>query len=300
MNTDNILEITNVTHGFGSKRVLNNINLNIRAGQITGIVGPSGCGKTTLFKAILGTHPPQEGTIKVDGKIIDRPSKKIGIVYQDYSLYDFLTVEENVMFGLKVGQTTLPYRSFKYFSWRKLRSKYKVRVAELLETVGLPNSMDSYPRQLSGGMKQRVAIATALITEPNIILLDEPFGALDTITRIRLQRLLLRFYEKNKEAKKRGERPPYTILIVTHELNEALYVSDRIVGLSQFYDGADGSKIVYDKPSPVFRPDEPADIESFAAQKMEITHAVMEADFCQDYQEYLTDWDKRAEEEDRI
>lgn len=297
---DNILEITSVTHGFGPKRVLNNVNLGIKAGQITAIVGPSGCGKSTLFRAILGTHPPQEGTICVDGKEMNGPSEKIGIVYQHYSLYDFLTIGENVMFGLKLSQTSFPYRIFKYFSWRKLRNEHRAIASKMLEVVGLPNTMSSYPRELSGGMRQRVAIAQALVMKPSILLLDEPFGALDAVTRISLQRLLLSFYKENLEAKQRGERPPHTVIIVTHELDEAIYVSDRILGLSQHYDGADGSKIIYDKPSPVFRPDEPADIDSFIEQKMEITQKVMDPDYCQSYQECLTDWSTRAEEEGRI
>jgi len=294
------LEITGVTHGFGPKRVLNNINFGIKAGQITAIVGPSGCGKSTLFRAILRTHPPHEGTICVDGKEMNGPSEKIGIVYQHYSLYDFLTIGENVMFGLKLDQTSIPDRIFKYFSWRKLRNKHRAKAAEMLEVVGLPNTMSSYPSELSGGMRQRVAIAQALVMRPSILLLDEPFGALDAVTRMSLQRLLLRFYQENLEAKKRGERPPHTVIIVTHELDEAIYVSDRILGLSQYYEGADGSKIVYDKPSPVFRPDEPADTDSFMEQKTEITHTVMDADYCQSYQECLTDWSKRASEEGRI
>jgi len=176
MTDNNILQVTGVTHGFGPKRVLNNVNFGIKAGQITAIVGPSGTGKSTLLRAILGTHPPQEGTICVDGKEMNGPSEKIGIVYQHYSLYNFLTIEENVIFGLKLNQTSILDRIFKYLSWRKLRNQHRTKAAKMLEVVGLPNTMNLYPSELSGGMRQRVAIAQALVMKPSILLLDEPFG----------------------------------------------------------------------------------------------------------------------------
>ncbi|MAT72680.1 MAG: hypothetical protein CMJ58_24640 [Planctomycetaceae bacterium] len=124
------------------------------------------------------------------------------------------------------------------------------------EKVGLLAARDQHPSQMSGGMRQRVAIAQALIMQPGVFLLDEPFGVLDEATREDLQLMLLQFYDENIRAREQGRVPPYTAIIVTHELNEAPFVSDRVVGLSQYHsDGENGATIVYDRPAPVFAPD---------------------------------------------
>lgn len=285
------LEIVDVSHAYGPKRVLNDVNLRVEAGQVVALVGPSGCGKSTLLRAILGTHPPTEGQIMVGGRPVTEPTRDVGIVYQHYSLYDFLTARQNVAFGLMLDQTSTPFRLFKYPAWRKLRQQHLEQADELLEKVNLLAARDQYPSEMSGGMRQRVAIAQALIMQPSVLLLDEPFGALDEATREELQLMLLRLYEENVRARAEERSPPYTVIIVTHELNEALFVSDRVIGLSQYHaDGANGATILYDRPAPIFTPDEPRDLSRFAAQKEELIDCVFSPEFKRDHREFITFW----------
>ena len=144
-------------------------------------------------------------------------------------------------------------------------------------------------------MRQRVAIAQSLIMRPRILLLDEPFGALDEATREELQVMLLNLYDENVKAKNAGNRPPHTILIVTHELNEALYVADRIIGLSQFHrDGEQGATIVYDKPAPIFCPDEPKEVAHFFEQKEEMRRAIFDPEHLQHHAEFVSFWSDRS------
>lgn len=291
------LEVRNVSHWFGSFRVLHEINLNIGAGQIVALVGPSGCGKSTLLRAILGTHPPKAGHIFTNGHAVCGPNRDVGIVYQHYSLFDFLTARQNVACGLMLDQTSLPYRAFNWFGWSRLRRRHLQEAGEFLKKVHLPHAADRYPHELSGGMRQRVAIAQALIMEPQILLLDEPFGALDEATREDLQGMLLELYAENLQTKQRGETPRFTIMIVTHELNEALYVADRVIGLSRFYAGGDtqGAMIVYDKPAPVFKRDDPRDFVAFTAQKEELRKAVFDPTVLQPAEQYVTSAAESAE-----
>jgi NitT/TauT family transport system ATP-binding protein len=293
MSADIAVEIQGVGHAFGSHRVLNNINLRIDAGQVVALVGPSGCGKSTLLKAILGTHPPSEGKIIVDGEEVRSPSRKVGIVYQHYSLFDFLTAEANVAFGLKLDETSLAYRTFMLPKWLARRKEHLVQSRAFLERVGLGASCGKYPTELSGGMRQRVAIAQALILKPKLVLLDEPFGALDEATRESLQMMLLRFYQENLRAKAEGRVPEYTILIVTHELNEAIYVANRVIGLSRFHnDGEQGATVVYDRPCPIFHPDHPKDLESLVAQREELRAAVFDPKYIKHHSKYVSFWDE--------
>ncbi len=288
------LEVKKVSHWFGDNLVLHNVDLEIAAGQIVSMVGPSGCGKSTLLRAILGTHPPKAGKILADGVLVDKPTRDVGIVYQHYSLYDFLTAQQNVAFGLMLDQTSLPFRIFRFLDWRGLRRRHLRQSAELLQKVGLGDATELYPCQMSGGMRQRVAISQALIMQPKILLLDEPFGALDEATREELQLMLLNLYQENLLARKTGERPPHTILIVTHELNEALYVADRIVGLSQFHEEGDkGATIVYDQPAPVYHPDDPKDIADFFNQKEELRKVVFDPEHLQHHGQYVSFWETR-------
>ena len=273
------LEIKNVGHyyknGNKKKHILQNVNLKIPEGQFVSLVGPSGCGKSTLLRSILGTHPASTGEIYTDGVKIVRPNRHVGIVYQHYSLYDFLSAENNVAFGLAQDQSSLWYRTFGYLFWRKTRKKHLEQSREMLKKVCLQHAIKLYPAEMSGGMKQRVAIAQALIMKPKIILLDEPFGALDESTREELQCMMIDFHNENQTAIKNGEKPPYTVVIVTHELNEAIYLSDRIIGLSQYHpSGENGATIVYDKPATAFDKNSEKDYSLFLEQKEEIRRIV--------------------------
>lgn len=272
-----LLEIKDLCFRYGDNQVLTNINLSIEAGQFVALVGPSGCGKSTLFKTILGTHKPSEGQVLLDGKEIDGPSRNVGIVYQHYSLYDFLTVEHNIAFGPCLDRSSLTYRCFYFWQWLKQYKEILKDANALIQDYGLAGSEKKYPKNLSGGMKQRVAIAQAVIMKPKILLLDEPFGALDEITRHDLQLMLLGFYEENLKAVSAGQYPPYTIIMVTHELNEAIYVGDRIVGISQYHgNGFKGATITYDKKAPTYKPKEDVDFNIFANQKVELKKVVFD------------------------
>jgi NitT/TauT family transport system ATP-binding protein len=287
------LQVESVSHWFGNVRVLNDINLKITAGQIVALVGPSGCGKSTLLKAILGTHPTREGRIVVDGQEVRAPTRNVGIVYQHYSLFDFLTAESNVALGLKFDQTSLPFRTFMFPQWRKLRHQHLIESRAYLKKVSLGAACGKYPAELSGGMRQRVAIAQSLILKPKLVLLDEPFGALDEATRESLQMMLLRFYQENLRAQAEGRTPEYTILIVTHELNEAIYVANRVIGLSRFHDqGEKGAMVVYDRPCPVFHPDDPKDLGLFVEQREELRKAVFDPDYIKHHSKYVSFWNE--------
>ncbi len=293
LSSEAALEVEDVSHWFGDFRVLNHINLRITAGQIVALVGPSGCGKSTLLKAILGTHPPKAGRVIVDGHEIRSPSRNVGIVYQHYSLFDFLTAESNVAFGLKLDQTSLPFRTFMFPQWRSMRRRQLTEAREFLEKVDLESACGKYPTELSGGMRQRVAIAQSLILKPKLVLLDEPFGALDEATRESLQLMLLRFYQENLMAQREGRTPEYTILIVTHELNEAIYVANRVIGLSRFHDdGEQGAMVVYDRPCPVFHPDDPKDLAQFVEQREELRRAVFDPDDIKHHSKFVSFWDE--------
>jgi NitT/TauT family transport system ATP-binding protein len=287
------LEIVNLSHWYGPARILNQINLKVSAGQIVAMVGPSGCGKTTLLQAILGTNPPSEGKVLAGGEPVTKPSRNVGIVFQNYSLYEFLTAEENVALGLKLDQTSIPSRVFGTVRYLRKRKQHLRQAREFLEKVGLGAAAKRYPSELSGGMRQRVAIAQALILKPKLVLLDEPFGALDETTREELQLMLLRFYQENLKAKQNGQEPQYTIIIVTHELNEALYVADRVVGLSRYHtEGNLGATIVYDRPCPIFHPDDPKDFVRFVEQREELRRAVFDQSYIKEHGKYVSFWNE--------
>ena len=206
---DNITK-TFLTEGKGNKlTVLENINLDIQENEFVCIVGPSGCGKSTLLRIIAGLEPSTEGEVIYRGEKHIKPSKEIGMVFQNYSLMPWLNVEDNISMGL----------NFKRVS----KSEKKNTVDEYLKIIGLENFRKAYPHELSGGMQQRVAIARALANSPDVVLMDEPFGALDAYTRILLQKELLRIWENHKK----------TIIFVTHSVDEAIYLADRIILMSR-------------------------------------------------------------------
>ncbi len=279
--TDIAIRIANVSKSFDGNRVLDTIDVEIEAGQIVAFVGPSGCGKSTLLNCIVGTLKPSTGSISVWNSAsqatlpVNGPGRDRGIVYQRYSLYPHLTALKNVAFGLMLDESTPFDRWFTPWKWRKLRKAHLEKAEETLVKVGLGKALHKYPSELSGGMCQRVAIAQALVMRPKVLLMDEPFGALDEATRESLQRLMLRLYQENVQAKAMGQHPPHTIIIVTHEIEEAIYVGDRIIGLSQRDNSGQGAKIVYDESQPVFSPDSVKDMNAIA----HIKHAILQAAF---------------------
>ncbi len=184
---------------------LDDINLDIQAGEFVCLLGPSGCGKSTLLNAIAGFSPPTTGTILVDEKTVKKPGPDRGMVFQEYALFPWMTVEQNIAFGLEIKKIPKP--------------QIKQKVGELLAMLKLQDFRHRYPKDLSGGMRQRVAIARVLALDAPILLMDEPFGALDSLTRRSLQDELLRIWTEFKK----------TIIFVTHSIDESLYLADRIV-----------------------------------------------------------------------
>lgn len=207
---DIILEIKNVNRTYidddSSKNVqaLSDINLSIERGKFVSIIGASGCGKTTLLRLVGGLDSIQTGEILFNNKPITGPDPSRGYVFQQGSLFPWMTVEENIAVGLKA---------------RKLYKKDKENVGKYIELVGLKGFEKAYPHQISGGMAQRVAIARALINSPQLLLLDEPMGALDSFTRADIQDSILDIHKKSN----------ITMLLVTHDIEEALYLSDQII-----------------------------------------------------------------------
>ncbi|MHA1948233.1 MAG: ATP-binding cassette domain-containing protein [Candidatus Thorarchaeota archaeon] len=301
--SDKILDVKNVSKSFGHGpdriHVLDNVSLEIKAGQIVAIVGPSGCGKTTFLKAILGTQMPDLGKVHIGDELKTGPSRNVGIVYQDYVLPPHMKARDNVAFGPNLSNWNMFERIFKFWEYRKALACYRNEAQEFLERLDLKEAGDKYPHELSGGMRQRVAIAQALIMKPKIVLLDEPFGALDEAIREELQVMLLHLYQDNLKAKENGKEPPWTIFMVTHELREAIYVSDRVIGLSQHYKdkNTNGARIVYDKSAPIFHPHDPKEYEMFEEQIEELKEVVLSKKELANHNEFVTFWDKQQEKE---
>jgi NitT/TauT family transport system ATP-binding protein len=225
---------------------LKDINLEIPQGQFVCLLGPSGCGKSTLLNAVAGFAPPSSGTITADGKLVSAPGPERGMVFQEYALFPWMTVADNVAFGLQIkGQP---------------KAQIAATVEKLLTMLSLQDFRNRYPKDLSGGMRQRVAIARVLALDSPIMLMDEPFGALDALTRRNLQDELLRIWAELKK----------TIIFVTHSIEEAIYLADRIVVMT-YRPGTVKRDIVVELP----RMRDPAAAE-FNALKRELGQLVME------------------------
>ena len=206
--------------------ILNNVSLNIRAGEFLSLVGPTGCGKSTLLRLILGSQFPTQGAVRVDEQPVTGVDRGRGIVFQRYSLFPHLTVLDNIAFGPMLEHTTLLQRVLHTPAYRRQRRQSLAAAQEYLKRTGLnPQDGDKYPHELSGGMQQRVAIAQALMMQPKVLLMNEPFGALDHNTRLEMQMLMLEQWEAYG----------MTIVFVTHDLDEACFVGARIIGLSQYW-----------------------------------------------------------------
>lgn len=227
------ITIQNVTKNFGNFRALNNINLEIKSGELVALLGPSGCGKTSLLRIIAGLETPDSGSIIFHGEDVseqDVRDRNVGFVFQHYALFRHMTVFDNVAFGLRM----------KPRSNRPSEAVIKDKVRYLLEMVQLDWLGNRYPDQLSGGQRQRIALARALAVEPKVLLLDEPFGALDAKVRKELRRWLARLHDEIH----------LTSVFVTHDQEEAMEVSDCIVVMNKGVIEQVGSPAeLYDKPA---------------------------------------------------
>jgi len=234
-----LLAFDNVWLEYGERIVLEKVSLSVAQGAFVSIVGPSGAGKSTFLRLVLGQERPTRGAIRLDGAPLrSEPGRDRGVVFQRYSVFPHLTTLENVLFGLDCEGAAVSGRL-----WGAKRRAGLERARELLSAVGLSGSQDVYPAQLSGGMQQRVAIAQALITRPRILLLDEPFGALDPGVRLDMHDLITSLWREHQ----------LTILMVTHDIREAFKLGTRVLAFDKRRHDPHaphryGSTAVYDVP----------------------------------------------------
>jgi NitT/TauT family transport system ATP-binding protein len=227
------VDIQDVSHRFDLDGkflpVLNRVSLRIEPGELVALLGPSGCGKSTLLRLLAGLDAPTIGTIHADGELITKPDPSRVVMFQDPTLYPWRTVKSNVSLGLEA---------------RGLLRSQGHRVGQALDLVGLTTFASAYPHQLSGGMAQRVSLARALVNDPRLLLLDEPLGKLDSMTRITMQQELVSLWQ----------RTGFSALLVTHDVEEALFMSNRVIVLSD-RPATIKADILVDKPFPRHRGD---------------------------------------------
>lgn len=205
IHTSKIYESTAAARGV--IEAVKDFSFSIRTNEFVSLIGPSGCGKSTILNLVAGFLEPTEGRILLDGNAIQGPGKDRGVIFQQYAIFPFLTVRKNIEFGLKLNAN------------RTEKPERDATVADLIRLMGLEGFEDAYPKELSGGMRQRVAIARAYAVEPEVFLMDEPFGALDAQTRSNMQIQLLEALQEKRK----------TVLFVTHSVEEAVFLSDRVV-----------------------------------------------------------------------
>jgi NitT/TauT family transport system ATP-binding protein len=205
LQVQNICKIFEGERGRDDLEVLRDVHFDVPAGEFVSIIGPSGCGKTTLLRILHGLESATRGTVAVAGKRVEKPSPSSAMVFQQFNLFPWLTVAQNVAFGLEVAKVP--------------PAECRERVARFVRLVGLDGFSSHYPHELSGGMQQRVGIARALALDPQVLLLDEPFGALDAITREQLQREIADILARSTK----------TVVFITHNMDEAIFFSDRIL-----------------------------------------------------------------------
>ncbi|MCG8525802.1 MAG: ABC transporter ATP-binding protein [Opitutales bacterium] len=245
------LEVKNLQKIFQSKQgpvqALKDINFKTHRREFLSVIGPSGCGKSTLIRILAGLEIPTSGDVLLEGTAVKGPGPDRGMVFQGYTLFPWLTVKKNVMFGLTIAGNS--------------ETKAESEAMQWIELVGLKKFADSYPSQLSGGMKQRVAIARALANQPRVLLMDEPFGALDAQTRAHMQSYLLEIW-RNIDI---------TIIFITHDLDEAVYLSDRVLVLK-----ANPGEVQEMIEVPVARPRDPDQFlePEFLATKRHLEHLI--------------------------
>lgn len=234
-----LIEAQNIGKVYGDSIVLERVNLKVQPGEFCTIVGASGCGKTTFLKMLLGIEQPSSGKLLLNGKSFPRePDQDRGIVFQRYSVFPHLTVLQNVMLGEEFAGARFLGRLF-----GAARRRAKDNAKAILDSVGLSHALDKYPAELSGGMQQRLAIAQSLIKKPNILLLDEPFGALDPGIRADMHELILDLWKQTR----------LTIFMITHDLKEGFYLGTRLLVFDKIrhdpeFPNAYGAQITYDIP----------------------------------------------------
>jgi len=248
-----LIEAKNLWKKYGSNVVLERLNIRVTAGEFITMVGTSGCGKSTFLKMLLGMEQPTAGHLLLNGKPIpSEPDQSRGIVFQQYSVFPHLTVLENVVIAREFEHSPLLGKLF-----GKHKAKYLADASALLESVGLGNALKKYPHELSGGMKQRLAIAQALIRQPQILLLDEPFGALDPGIRADMHQLILKLWREHQ----------LTVFMVTHDLSEGFYLGTRLWVFDKLRRDphapeAYGASITYDLPVTRKTDQTPADLKA--------------------------------------
>lgn len=212
------IEMDQVSFSYGEKdeNIIQDFSLQVQRGELLAIIGPSGCGKSTLLSLLAGLRFPKAGAVTIDGKPVERPGLDKSVIFQHYSLFPWMTVEENVSFGIRQAHPGLR------------KKERKIRALEALSQVGMEQDAGKYPCELSGGMQQRTAIARTLAMDSEIFLMDEPFGAVDPRRRGQLQELLLSIWEK-----KCREGADKTVIFVTHDIDEAISLGDRILYLGK-------------------------------------------------------------------
>lgn len=203
------LSVSNLHKSFGDLQVLRDLNFSVQEHEFVAIVGPSGCGKTTLLRTIAGIETSDSGSVMIDGKVVTKPGADRGFVFQQDSLLPWRTIWKNLVFGLEVNG--------------QLSDAHLTNARQLLKLVGLSGFEEFYPNQISGGMRQRVNLARALALNPQVLIMDEPFSALDAQTREMMQLELLRIWQQGRK----------TVLFITHQIDEAVFLADRIVVLGR-------------------------------------------------------------------
>jgi len=255
-----MLQAKNLWKKYGDNVVLERMNVNVDAGEFITMVGTSGCGKSTFLKMLLGMESPSSGELLLDNKPIrSEPDQSRGIVFQQYSVFPHLTVLHNVMIAREFEHSPL---FGKLFGSKKRKVMDEAKA--LLESVGLTHALDRYPHELSGGMKQRLAIAQALIRQPRILLLDEPFGALDPGIRADMHQLILKLWQEHN----------LTVFMVTHDLSEGFYLGTRLWVFDKLRrdnqaPGAYGANITYDLPVTRRNSQVPEELQNIATESQD-------------------------------
>ncbi|MEO3829732.1 ABC transporter ATP-binding protein [Actinomadura sp. B10D3] len=237
--------------GKDSFTALDRVSLDIADNEFVTVVGPSGCGKSTLLNILAGLEEPTEGQALVDGSAVSGPGPERGVIFQQYALFPWLTVRKNIEFGLKTARVP--------------KAERRERAQRFIEMVGLEQFADALPKMLSGGMRQRCAIARAYAVNPSILLMDEPFGALDALTRVKLQEQLLDTWSKEQR----------TVLFITHDVDEAVFLANRVIVMA-----ADPGRVydVIEVDLPYPRSEEFRLSTEFAALRNRVWHSVYHQD----------------------